>query len=428
MPYQESLAYLYSLQSLGIKLGLANIRRLLKLLGNPHHQLKTVLIGGTNGKGSTAAMLAKMLQAGGYKVGLYTSPHLDDFRERIKIADSPISEAEVAELTARIRRALAPGSALIPVTFFEAVTALAYLHFHEQGADIAVLEVGMGGRLDATNMTRPLLSIITNVARDHCQHLGNRLEQILAEKLEIVGPGQTLISGITSRRLTPLVTGHCRDRRARLFSINKDFSYLVTGRQKMNYQGLSISIDGLELALAGEHQMSNAALAVAGAELLIEHGFDLRPEHFRAGLAQVQWPGRLELIPTKPLVILDIAHNPAGARALAKALRKEYKWNSLVIVLGIMADKDWPGVIRPLLPLADKIITARPQLPRACPAEELAGYVRQRGVKAEVIPPVDQAVRQALEQAGADGLVLVTGSIFTVSEARKFLFSLLGKD
>ncbi len=428
MSYQESLAYLYSLQKLGIKLGLANIRRLLELLGNPHSSLKTVLVGGTNGKGSTAAMLAKMLAAGGYKVGLYTSPHLDDFRERIKVGDSLIPEARVVELTARMRKALALGSVLIPITFFEAVTALAYLHFNEEEIDLAVLEVGMGGRLDATNTTRPLLSIITSVSRDHCQHLGSSLEQILAEKLEIARPGQALVSGITARRLTPLVKRYCRDRGAELFSLNKDFSYLAVRPRTMNYHGLSGSIDGLKLGLSGEHQMSNAALALAGGEILIHHGFDLRREHFRQGLKEVTWPGRLELIPTLPPVLLDIAHNPAGATALARALRKEYNWNSLVIVLGIMADKDWPGVMRALLPLADKIITTRPQLPRACPPEELAGYAKRRGVKVEIVPRVSEAVRQALERAGEDEMILVTGSIFTVSEARRFLCSLLTKN
>lgn len=418
MSYLHTLDYLYSLQRFGIKLGLANILRLLDLLDNPQKGIRTVIIGGTNGKGSCAAILSSLLGVAGHRVGLYTSPHLHDFRERIRVGNELISYEEVMRLTDVIREAMAREALVLPLTFFEFVTAMAFLYFREKKVDLAILEVGMGGRLDATNVTEPEVAVITSVARDHCQHLGQSLTAIAREKLGIVKPGRPLVAGVEGLALARQVARHCRRLGSPLLLLEKDFSYLPNGQGGFDYFGLSTCYPGLRLSLAGPHQMANAALALAAAETLEKQGYCLDAKAIRKGLAQVNWPGRLELFPTASRVLMDCAHNPAGCQALVEALGKEYIYEHLILVVGIMQDKDWPTMLSLLAPLADLVIVTQPELERACPAEALAGQARKWCQRVEVIPQVSSALARGREVGRSRDLVLVTGSIFTVSEAR----------
>lgn len=417
--YQESLDYLLSLQLFGIKLGLTNISLLLSHFGNPQERLKVVHIGGTNGKGSTAAFLTSVLSAQGYRVGLFTSPHLEDFRERIRIGQALIPPEKVVQLTDRIKNKLSAAGSLLPLTFFEFVTAMALLYFAEEEVDLAVLEVGMGGRLDATNVVDPALAIITNVSLDHCQHLGNSLEEIAGEKLGIVKPGRPLVCGIEEQELRELVQAHCRRLGSSLFTLGTEFAVVAGPEGGFHYQGQFSSYSDLRLGLAGPHQITNAALCLAACEILSQSGWPVKEEAIRAGLLHVQWPGRLELFPGSPAVLLDCAHNPAGAMALRNALLKEYAYEDLILVLGIMADKDWPEMLSVLAPLAKEVIVTAPKLARSCPPHLLASEVSKYCSKVQVVDDVAQALNMGLKMAEPQDLVLVTGSIFTVSEARQ---------
>ena len=418
--YQESLEYLYSLQKFGIKLGLDNITSLLKSLGNPEKGLKFIHMGGTNGKGSTAAILTSILTTAGFRVGLFTSPHLHDFRERIRIGNQPISPDRVVELTARIKKALDEGGRVIPATFFEFNTAMALLYFFEAGVDLAVLEVGMGGRLDATNVVDPLISIITNISFDHTQYLGKSLKEIAWEKLGIVKRGRPLIAGVDQPELVLLFNERCRDMDSPLYLLGRDIDISETGGGRFEYKGIYIQHPDLMVSLPGRHQMINAALALASVELLGREGFPVAPKHIRAGLMNVRWPGRLEHLPTTPLVILDGAHNPGGISALREALRG-YSYKNLILVFGVMEDKDWPTMIADLAPLVKRVILTRPNLSRSCPPQLLREEARKNGLKGEVIESVAEAVAAALRRAGPEDIVLVTGSLFTVAEAREAL-------
>jgi len=439
--YRESLDYLFGLQRFGIKLGLSNIIALLKHLGNPHQGLRAVHVAGSNGKGSTAAFLTSILGHAGCRVGLYTSPHLIDFTERIQVDGVPVPEGRVAELTDRIRGVVgemersgelwADSSASSPakdfdpqkatITFFEFTTAMAFLHFREAQVDVAVLETGMGGRLDATNAIDPLLSLITPVSLEHQQYLGRTLLQIAGEKAGIIKPGRPLLSTARQPRVIDLLRRKCRELGAPFYAHGKEFRGKQTGPRLMDFQGIGHRWDNLCLGLAGGHQVLNASLALAAAEILMEKGFPIREDSVRKGLAGARWPGRLELVGDSPRVLLDGAHNPEASRVLKQALQEEFPRRRLILVLGIMADKDIPKIMSNLIPLADLLILSRPHMDRAASLESLRKNASPWGKPTREVADVGTAVEKAMGEAGKGDLVVVTGSLFTVGEARAHL-------
>jgi dihydrofolate synthase/folylpolyglutamate synthase len=439
--YRESLDYLFGLQRFGIKLGLANIIALLKHLGNPHQGLRAVHIAGSNGKGSTAAFLASILGQAGCRVGLYTSPHLIDFTERIQVDGVPVPERRVAELTDRIREVVkemeksgelwADSSAFSPakdfdpqkatITFFEFTTAMAFLHFREEQVDVAVLETGMGGRLDATNAVDPLLSLITPVSLEHQQYLGRTLLEIAGEKAGIIKPGRPLLSTARQPRVIDLFRRKCLELGAPFYAHGKEFRGKQTGSRLMDFQGIAHRWDALCLGLAGGHQVLNASLALAAAEILMEKGLPIGEDSVRKGVAGAQWPGRLELVGDSLRVLLDGAHNPHASRVLKQALQKEFPRRRLIMVLGIMADKDIPKMMSNLLPLADLLILSRPRMDRAASLETLRKNASTWGKPTREVADVGTAVEKAMGEAGNEDLVVVTGSLFTVGEARAHL-------
>jgi dihydrofolate synthase / folylpolyglutamate synthase len=439
--YRDSREYLFGLQRFGIKLGLANISGLLGHLGNPQKGLPAVHVAGSNGKGSTAAFLASILRRAGYRVGLYTSPHLIDFTERIQVDGVPITEARVVRLTDRIRVEVgkmekrgelwpdAQTSALPPdfdprkatITFFEFTTAMTFLHFREMKVDVAILETGMGGRLDATNVIDPLLSLITPISLEHQQYLGRTLLQIAGEKAGIIKPGRPLLTTARQPRVIALLQQKCRALRAPLFVYGRDFEGQRTGLRLMEYRGLRHRWSDLGLGLAGRHQVLNASLALAAGERLMDHGFSLKEDHFREGLSQAKWPGRLELVGDSPRVLLDGAHNPGAVRILKQALREEFPRRRLIMVLGIMADKEISRMMSHLLPLADLLILTRPAIDRAASLETLREQALARGRSALEFADVGTALEKAMAEAGPEDLVVATGSLYTVGEARAYL-------
>lgn len=441
--YAETLSYLFGLQRFGIKLGLANITSLLKHLGDPHAGLPSVHIAGSNGKGSTAAFLTSILRQAGYRVGLYTSPHLVDFSERIQVDGAVIPTDRVVEFTERIREIVEKmtrdGELWLPsdpevapvgfdpqkntITFFEFTTAMAFLHFRESKVDVAVLETGMGGRLDATNVIDPILCLITTIAPEHQQYLGKTLMEIAQEKAGIIKPERPLLTSTRQARVLALFRQKCQELHSPFYAWGKDFSAKELGPQLIHFRGRSHQWSELRLGLAGSHQVINGSLALAGVEVLMESGFAVREEHLRKGVAETKWPGRLELVREHPGILLDGAHNPSATRVLRKTLQKGFPRHRLILVLGIMADKEISKMMADLVPLADLVILTRPRMERAASLEVLGSQASPFQKPVVEVALVDQALSGALEEAEDEDLILVTGSLFTVGEARSYLVS-----
>jgi len=432
--YQETVSYLFSLQKFGIKLGLSNMEALMGELGNPHLKYPSVLIGGTNGKGSTAAFLDSILREANHRVGLYTSPHLLDFRERIRFQGAAIPEQEIVEgvnhlrtviSTLMNRESLSPLRLHCHPTFFEVTTALAFHYFARRKADIAVVEVGMGGRYDATNLARSCLSIITNVDLDHQEYLGHQLSQIALEKAGIIKEGGWVVSGAHHPEADEVIRRTARDRRATLCRLGKDVTWKA---HQADWQGQWISIrtpnasyPGLKIRLLGGHQAQNAATAVAAAEILQEQGFGITGEEIREGLAKALWPGRMQVVSQRPLIVVDSAHNPSGAQVLSQSFFNLNGYRRLYLVFGVLADKDWRAMLEVLGPLAAKIILCRPPSDRASDPFYLREQLKERFAGIEVCHEVAQAISLARSLAKAEDAILIAGSIFTAGESLKAL-------
>ncbi len=413
-----ALAWVYELQKFGIKFGLSSTARLMARLGNPQNRCRFIHIAGTNGKGSVAAMLSRFFTVAGYPVGFYSSPHLVHFHERFRLRDSDIASEAVLALINQVKAVVDP---LELPTFFEFVTAMALLYYAQQQAEPVILETGMGGRLDATNIVQPLLCLITNIALDHKEYLGNSVRAIAAEKAGIIKPGVPVITGVSQPTALTPIRAAAEALNSPLYLYKRDFAVQRQGQGRFRYQGLRHSWSGLRTNLLGRHQYSNAALALAAVELLQEQGFALPEAAIRQGLQEVRWPGRLEQIASQPRIILDGAHNPAAATTLAHALRQDLTYRRLILILGVMADKDIPGILKRLLPLADVVIFSRPQYERAARPDYLQSLAADLAPHGEVIDDLPTAIEKAKSLAQADDLIVITGSLFTIGEARDYL-------
>ncbi|GFO54326.1 bifunctional folylpolyglutamate synthase/dihydrofolate synthase [Geomonas sp. Red276] len=416
MTYAEILSHIYALGRFGIKPGLERISRLMAALGDPQKNLPTVHVVGTNGKGSTASFLSSILTTAGYRTGLFTSPHLISFTERIRIDGREISEDSVVRLAQRVMAAAPPET-----TFFEMITALAVLYFAEEGVDIAVFEAGMGGSRDATNVLDGLLTVITPVALDHVEYLGEGVPEIAAEKASICKPGTSLVSARQITVAEEAIAAKAAEIGATLYRCGTDFDACWKAG-KLEYRGMGMDLHEVVPGLHGRYQSGNAATALAAAEVLSAIGFPIERAALVGGVENASWPGRMEMFDGEPRILLDGAHNPAGAEALADALA-DVPRGKLVMVIGVMADKEREPLLKALLPLADLVVTVSPALERALPAAELAESCRRQGAAVEVGGSVAEGVERARELAGLDGLVVVCGSLFTVGEARGHLLS-----
>jgi dihydrofolate synthase/folylpolyglutamate synthase len=417
MSYEEAVEYLYSLQKYGIKFGLSKTSNLLKAFGNPHRGQRYVHIAGTNGKGSVAAMVEAILRTSGLKVGFYSSPHLVRFTERFRINGEEIPSETAAGLVEELKGVIDPAH---PPTFFEVTTAMGLIYFARERVDIAVMEVGMGGRLDATNVIRPDVSVITSISLDHQAYLGNSLEEIAGEKAGIIKRGIDLVTAATQPRVLELFRRTCRERKAPFWRLGQDIRYRATGN-KINYYGLKRRVKDLELGLAGTYQHRNAALALGVIELLEARGLPVSEEHIRNGLKSAHWPGRLQVVSRDPLLILDGAHNPGAIRALTGAVRGGFRYKRLILVLGVMADKDVKGVLRGIVPVADYVVFTRPEYYRAAGPETLMQAASPLKKPGEIQPTLAKALGRAKGMANRDDLILVTGSLFTVGETMALL-------
>jgi dihydrofolate synthase/folylpolyglutamate synthase len=416
-PYQQAIAYLYDLQKYGIKFGLSKTTNLLEAFGNPQEGQKYIHIGGTNGKGSVGAMLASILMEAGFKVGFYSSPHLVRFTERFRINDREIATDKAAQLVEELKRSVVPDE---PPTFFEAVTAMALSHFAREKTDIAIMEVGMGGRLDATNVIKPLVSVITNISMEHQEFLGSRLLEIAAEKAGIIKEGVDIITAETRPEVIGFFEKTCQERKTRLWRVGKDIRYRVTG-SGMHYYGLEQRLRSLEIGLAGQYQGRNAALSLAVIEFLKKQGLGVSEDHVRQGLKAAVWPGRMHVMPGHPTVLLDGAHNPAAVRALAASIKADFDYRRLLLVIGVMADKELGTILDGIVPLADYVIYTRPVYYRAAEPEVLASEAGRFGKPGETALLLTEALDRARGMAGPGDLIVVCGSLFTVGEALSYL-------
>jgi dihydrofolate synthase/folylpolyglutamate synthase len=421
MGYRETIDYLYGLQKHGIKLGLDTPRKLLSAFGNPQDSFRSVHISGTNGKGSTAAMLSAMLTRAGKRTGLFTSPHLVSFTERIRIDSVEITEEEVIALAEEIR---GKTEGLSP-TFFEVVTALGFVYFKRKGVDWAVVETGMGGRLDATNVIRPEATIITRIALDHREFLGGSIREIAGEKAGIIKDGVPVVTAPQEPEVMEVIKRVAEEKGSPVYAAGRDFSFTVRAEEpfgvRFGYQSETLSLPEVALALPGAYQALNASLAIKAFEL-VSDGVPKAGDIIKEALRAIRWPGRLELVAEDPPVVIDGAHNPSAAEALASTLRAGLlrDGQKMVLVMGIMADKDLEGIMRPLLPLAGEVIFTAPDYGRAAPPEELARRAEALGFRAKTAPSVREALRAA---RAFNSLVLITGSFYTIGEAKEALGS-----
>jgi len=430
--YSEALDYIYDLTKFGIKLGLKNINYLLYLLGEPHKKLKIIHVAGTNGKGSTCSLISSILQSDGYKVGLYTSPHLVDFTERIKINNKPIDRKKVSELLERIKpyiEKVANTPSYGHPTFFEVITSLAFLYFYEEQVDFLVLEVGLGGRLDATNVCEPIVSVITHVDYDHVDKLGNSLEEIAREKGGIIKPEGIVISSNQYEEAYNEIKKITDEKNSLIYRVGREIIYKIV---KFDINGVIFDLKGvyneyknLHTPLLGRHQAENSATAITAVEALKIRGVNITEKAIRVGLKKVKWTGRLEIIQNNPTLVLDGAHNPSGIRIVRQALKEIFSYQRLILVLAIFADKDYKKMIQIIAPKADLIITTKAKSPRATPpriiAEEAAQYIDQN--KIIVTENIPQAINCALSNSKKDDLICITGSLYTVGEAKKYFKS-----
>jgi dihydrofolate synthase / folylpolyglutamate synthase len=407
LTYTEAIQFLYDLRLFGTKLGLDNTLRLAALAGNPQRELRFIHVAGTNGKGSTCAMLESVYRASGLRAGLFTSPHLVSFRERIQVDRMLISEADVVRLIEETRQALSGLEDWMHPTFFEVVTVMALRYFAERHCDLVIWETGLGGRLDATNIVTPLASVITNIQFDHEKWLGSTLAQIAAEKAGIIKPRVPVITATDNPEAAEVIRHTAVRQHAPLTQV----AYSDTTRPPLG---------SMQLPLQGDHQRVNAALAVAAVRAL-QHELPADDDLIRAGLARVDWPGRLQrhLTPGGKVILLDGAHNPAGAESLRKALEGLYPVRKPALILGIMRDKDWPAMCRILAPAARRILLAPVHSERTALPSDLQRACLEIARGTEIAPCPSLA--EALNRADQDPFVLVTGSLHFVGEAMELL-------
>jgi dihydrofolate synthase/folylpolyglutamate synthase len=434
MTYDEAIAWWYGCidyerrppQPADLKL--EQMRTLLQLLGDPHQRLRIVHVAGSKGKGSTAAMLAAVLQKAGYRTGLFTSPHLNAVEERIQVDGKPISAAEIASLLTEVRAAV--GNRLQP-TFFEVGTALGFLHFLRRRVDVAVVEVGLGGRFDSTNVCQPCLSVITSISYDHTKILGSRLEQIAFEKAGIIKPGRPVVSGALAKEARPVIERIAQERGCRLAELNRDFRLeYQPGHAGAQLPHVTVhtpkqSWPQMELGLHGAHQAANAAVVVACVEQLREQGLSIPDSAVAAGLKNVFWPARLEVLARSPWVVLDCAHNTASVEALIDTLNESFSASRRILIFGSSNDKDIPGMLRLLAPQFDLfLLTQVTHNPRATPAAELAAQLTAvANAPHRICTTPAQAWEIARSMARPSDLIAVAGSVFLAGELRPLLLA-----
>lgn len=425
MNYQEAIDYIHSTLRFGSKLGLENINYLLNEMGNPHGQLKIIHVAGTNGKGSTTAFIASILRQAGYKVGMFISPYLEEFSERIQINGNNIDDQSLINITMEIKGHV---EGMISLgknhpTEFEIITAMGFKYFAEQKVDFVVLEVGLGGRYDSTNVVTPLVSVITSISYDHTDRLGKTLGEIAYQKAGIIKDGGIVVCYPQQQEAYDVIFEVAREKNARLISLRDVITNIkeasIDGQVFDLVEGDNTMYD-IEIRLLGQHQTLNAATAIAAIKALSYRDIYVDDETIYKGLKTATWPGRMEVMSRSPLILIDGAHNPDGARVLATSMKKYAEYSKLILVFGMLKDKDVTQVIREITPIADTIIVTKPNSDRAMEPEELALLLPQ-DKNIVVTQTVKEATVQAEKLYGDDCAILFAGSLYMIGEARTIL-------
>lgn len=419
MNAEQAIAYIHSVCWKGSIPGLGRTQELLEKMGNPEKKLKFVHIAGTNGKGSTAAMTASILSKAGYRTGLYTSPYIYRFHERIQVDGVEISDEDLTEITEYVKP-LADSMAQSP-TEFELVCCIAFEYFYRKKCDIVVLEVGMGGAWDATNVIEvPEVAVITNIGLDHTEYLGDTVEKIAETKSGIFKPHGHAVVYRSTPSVEAVYERVCAERDVSLRKA--DFDGLVLKAHTLEGQVFDCgSRKNLVLPLLGDHQLHNASVVLSIADTLIGEGWNISEQNICDGIRDVRWPGRFDIVCRKPLFIIDGGHNPQCIEALVKNIRDYLAGKKVVALTGVLADKDYADMYKPVMPLVDRFVCITPPNPRKLEAEQLARYLRQAGAQAQASESILDGVKQAMDLAGEDGVVLCFGSLYSIGGIRDAL-------
>jgi len=410
----DHFEYLNELNSACIRFGLGPISRLLDRLHNPQDTYRTALVGGTNGKGSIAAMLASILKQAGFKVGLYTSPHLIDVRERIRVNGRIISHEKMISCMRDVKKEIRE-----EITYFEFLTAVAFLHFYNEKVDMAVLEVGMGGRLDATNVINPLVSVISNIALEHRDYLGNSLAEITAEKGGIIKDHGVCITAARQKQVMNVLEDICQSRKAELLKLGREFKVEIKNDGTFSYKSGGNNYKHLVCPMRGRHQIENTALAIGAIESMRKQGIAVDDKCIFNGIRDTQWEGRLEMLQKEPMLLLDGAHNPSGISVLCRALKTEFVYRRLIVIFAVLDDKDHVNMLRRIVPLSDIFIITKPHTCRAMPPEKVASIASRYTHSIDIIDNTADALQHARSLAGVDDLICVAGSLYLVGEIKK---------
>lgn len=417
--YDRCLDTMYSLGRFGIVLGLSTMQNILDKLGNPQNNFKCIHLAGTNGKGSVASTLATILNTAGYKTGLYTSPHLVTFNERFNINNSLVSDKDVIEA---FRAVEAVNTGERSATFFEISTAMAFYLFDKAGVEFAVIETGMGGRLDATNIIEPVLSVITNISVEHKSYLGNTLSEIAFEKAGIIKKRTAAVTGAKQKSSLSVIEKKAAEVSAPLYKFRNDFK-VRRGKEEgsFTYYGLNHTWYDMKTNLTGRHQVDNAALALAACEIMIEEKTaDLSEKDIKTGLLNTKWPGRLEIVSDSPLTIVDGAHNLIAIRKLTEYLKETYRNRNITLVTGVLDDKSYHTMFKCILPVCSRVILTEADSERSIDAEKLLSAAQKLINNAMVIKNIPEAIEYAEKTSSPDDVICISGSLYVVGEAKEF--------
>jgi len=424
--YDKYIKEMFSLGRFGIKLGLSVINNILINLDNPHKAYKSIHIAGTNGKGSIASTISSILTESGIKTGLYTSPHLVRFNERFCINGNPVADEDIVEAYEKIKDAGKNHDR--QATFFEISTAMAFYLFKKHQVDFAIIETGMGGRLDATNIIIPEVSIITNISIEHSEYLGNTIREITGEKAGIIKQNRPVITGVKQKDAQSVLTETAKKHNSDLYVLGKDFKVRRNQDGSFNYYGLNYTFRNLTCALLGNYQIQNAAIAISALEIISEKtdllksdtgAETLTQDLVQSGLTKTSWPGRLEIVSQAPFVMIDGAHNLHAAKILADYLKTNFKKNEMTLILGILDDKPYKQILSTLIPCCSNVILTEPRIARSIPAETLQKEALKYLEHVTIMKSVDQAVSQTIKHAESRDKICIAGSLYVAGEAKQ---------
>lgn len=425
MNYEAAMAYIQNTAKFGSNLGLERTEKILELLGNPQNKIKCIHVAGTNGKGSTTAMITQILRSAGYKTGMYTSPFLEEFEERIQVDGINIDKDDLAGTVTEVSRAVEKVISLgyDHPTEFEIITCAMFKYFCDANVDYAVVEVGLGGRLDSTNVINPILSVITSISLDHTGVLGNSLKEIAGEKAGIIKKGIPVVTYPQEKEAEQVIADVCRSLGCELVSVKPDSGeFLESARftQKIRVK-TERQMYELDLSLLGKHQIMNCAVAVNAAEKLQDLGLCISRDNIISALGKVKWIGRLEVLRENPLVVIDGAHNIEGITLLSESLKTYFRYEKLILIIGILRDKQVEEMIGIIAPQACRVIAVTPNSGRAESAAELNEVIVKFNRNSEACDDYSEAYEKALGYAGGDDLVLVCGSLYMIGDMRKVI-------